>query len=151
MIVIAWIQMPLSLLLFWRIPSISLNDFTEIEMIMKKNTHTSVGTAAAHGGSTETSVGSDLCIDLRILFSNKLVVFIIFATSTCVTVWGMYYGSFGIWLQQLFNLDAESLGLSVTICEAVAESIALCGIPILSRCIGNSWLCIIGGSCEIIS
>merc|ERR1712129_19100 len=67
MIVIAWLQMPLSLLLFWRIPSISLNDFTEIEMIMKKESHTATQRTAPIVASTETSMSSDLCIDLRIL------------------------------------------------------------------------------------
>ena len=42
----------------------------------------------------------------------------------------MYYGSFGVWLQELFELNAQKLGLYVTISEAIAEAIALCAIPI---------------------
>merc|ERR1712228_373717 len=73
------------------------------------------------------------------------------ATMTCVTVWGMYYGSFGLWLQELFDLNTERLGLSVTVCEAIAECISLCAIPIMSQYIANSSLCLIGGIFESLS
>merc|ERR1712228_675745 len=137
MIIISCLQIPLSFILFSRMPAISINDFIEIE------------NSKEH--SVKTNKDFELFSNLKVLFSNIVVVLIMSNTMVCVTNWGCYYGSFGIWLQQLFNLNAERLGLYVTICEAMAECISLCAIPILSRFIANSFLCIIGGICETLS
>eukprot|EP01083_Nonionella_stella_P095609 268444_1 len=85
---------------------------------------------------------------LWILFSDVSVTVIMIHVLATVTNWGMYYGSFGIWMTHLFHLDAERLGMYVVLCEASAELTALCSIPIISKYVRNHHLCIIGGICE---
>eukprot|EP01083_Nonionella_stella_P098228 276149_1 len=137
MMMAAALNIAVSILLFYQTPAISLNDFIEIERTVQASSvvnkdDTSISDTES-SLSTSTGCNNTVLSDLHILCSDMFVCAIMMNTLACVTNWGMYYGSFGLWLTQLFDLDAERLGLYVTICEAVAETIALCSIPILSR------------------
>lgn len=134
-----------SIVMFYRVPAISLNDFLEIEHVIQTNGDKS------KQDETGTSNSNSLLIDFKVLCFDPLCVVIMFNTLTCVTNWGMYYGSFGTWLKQLFHLNAQRLGVYCTICEALAETVALCAIPICSRYVSNGTLCIIGGILETSS
>lgn len=153
-----------TIFMFYRVPAISVNDFIEIEHMAQAkqkqiesvvdgdNDDNDYDNEDNDKDSSMSIVGkSKLMRDLGILCKDMLFMLIMFNTLTCVTNWGMYYGSFGLWLQQLFELNAQQLSLYVTLSEAIAEAIALCAIPIISKYVANAKLCIIGGILETSS
>ena len=133
------------LVMLFRMPSISIHQFIELEK-------SALSPSAAKEVVEEEDTGCNAAAfsNMKIVCLDVVAMLILFNVMTAVTNWGCYYGSFGVWLQSLFNLNAQRLGQYATVCEAMAELISLCAIPVISRYVSNSTLCVIGGLCETV-
>lgn len=116
-----------AVVLFFRMPSISIHEFIELE-------RAAAGPSPADKeavGEEDTGCNSEVFSNLRVVFRDIVAVLIFLNVMTALCNWGSYYGSFGAWLTALFDLNAQRLGQYATICEAMAEIISLCLIPII--------------------
>eukprot|EP00484_Ammonia_sp_Unknown_P001141 CAMPEP_0197022642 /NCGR_PEP_ID=MMETSP1384-20130603/3452_1 /TAXON_ID=29189 /ORGANISM="Ammonia sp." /LENGTH=628 /DNA_ID=CAMNT_0042450715 /DNA_START=42 /DNA_END=1928 /DNA_ORIENTATION=+ len=158
------VSMAVAVVMFYRLPAISLHDFAEMEKTVNRQQQQqqcSVDEEEEEEEEVDEQVEEEtkpkegalhlLWSAIVTIATDSLALLLMVNLLACVTNWGMIYGSVGIWVHDLYNLNAQQLGLVLTICEASAEFIALFAIPIISKCVANSTLCAIGGSFEVVA
>ena len=103
--------------------------------------------------STENSVAnkSRYMLKLQKLCQNTKYILLAVGMGTFFINWGLFYTTFGFWLQTLYDLSSSKLGLLATLMEGFGNTISLVALALCERYFSTQFLVLIFGFFELIA
>eukprot|EP01083_Nonionella_stella_P153872 494943_1 len=98
----------LALLNLWILPPISVNQYNQ-----------------RYHSPNQKDTPISICGDFKILSGIKVYRVILLMLALAFIAWSLFYASFGLWIQEMYNLDEAELGVAAALIEGIGNLVAI--------------------------